>query len=195
LLAVSLLIGNLEDHVGNVLSMGGKHKALAACWVVVAVTKLTASLLLLPVMGLAAPAAGTLIGVVVGKVLFEFPIALKLIEVSAARYLKYVFVPTLPAAIVGGSTFVVLSANTTTVSLLGLMGHLTAGSLAFGVVYLVVALPTLGLGPWRRSRLAGPEPDAASAGSFPSATTSPIGAAVEGDFDETSVPRSVCVER
>jgi hypothetical protein len=75
------------------------------------------------------------------------------------------------------------------------MGHLTAGSLAFGAVYLVVALPTLGLSPWRRSRLAGPEPDAALAGSFLSVTTSSIGAAVEGDFDETNVPRSVCVER
>jgi len=142
LFAVALLIGNLEDHAGNVLSMGGKHKALAVCWIVIAVTKVAASLLLLPVMGLAAPAAGTLIGAIVGKVLIELPVALRLIEVRTLRYVRSVLLPTIPAALVGALTLWILSAGSTTGSLALLLLHLIVGAVAFGVVYFAVALPT-----------------------------------------------------
>lgn len=143
LLAVGLLIGNLEDHVGNVLSMGGRHKALAVCWIVVAATKLASTLLLLPVLGLAAPAAGTLFGAVVGKLLIEFPVALRLLEIDLLRYLKSVLAPVVPAAVIGLVCLSVLSARTAaSPSLLMLLLHLTAGTLAFGLVFILVEIAT-----------------------------------------------------
>lgn len=140
ILAISLLIGCLEDHTGNVLSMGGRHRALAAYWVIIAVTKIVASLLLLPHWGLAAPAAGTLIGSVIGKILLAFPTALRLLRVTIANYVRSVLAPTLIAA---GMVVVLLIGMRpiATASLLSILTRLVVATYTFGVVFAFAGMP------------------------------------------------------
>ena len=147
ILAVSLLVGCLEDHVGNVLAMGGRHRALAICWIVIAATKILASVLLIPYLGIAAPAAGTLIGSIIGKVLMEMPIGLRLMRVAVARYVRAVIVPVIPAAVAAVLVLAAMPTGGTRPALWQLVVRLAAASLAFAVTFAATGLPA----DWRRS--------------------------------------------
>ncbi len=140
ILAISLLIGCLEDHTGNVLSMGGRHRALAAYWVIIAVTKIVASLVLLPHWGLAAPAAGTLIASVIGKIFLAIPDALRLLRVTIVKYVRSVLMPTLIAA---GMVVVLLigMGPMATASLPSILTRLIVAAYTFGVVFAFAGMP------------------------------------------------------
>jgi O-antigen/teichoic acid export membrane protein len=113
-----------------------RHRPLAVSAVTAAAANLALSIILLPRLGLAGVALGTLIPTVVGSIGFTLPYSMRVVGVSVAELLREVvtpvLLPALPMAALTAALLWVVRPN----SFLALFGVAAAAILVYGGAYL-----------------------------------------------------------